>query len=127
MVLLLCSALIGVISGLVGIGSGIFLLPLLMYFNFTLPQAVAISLFLDAVPNTLPSLWMYYKNGHLKLKPALYIVLGSTIGTFIGAYIGAHKLIPLKWILVFFLCILIGLLGLTIYSINNPETFSKLF
>lgn len=70
------------------------MVPLLSFFGFTMPQIVAISLFLNAVPNTLPGLIMYYKDGHLLWKPAFVVVAASIIGVTIGSYVGSKKMIP---------------------------------
>ena len=43
------SLIIGAIVGLLGIGGGVLYLPLLVHYNFSFQQAVAISLFLNKI------------------------------------------------------------------------------
>ena len=57
------SLIIGAIVGLLGIGGGVLYLPLLVHYNFSFQQAVAISLFLNTIPNALPGLYLYYQHG----------------------------------------------------------------
>ena len=101
-VLFTTASLIGVIIGLIGVGGGILLFPVLMYYGFTVQQAVSISLFLNVVPNTLPALYMYYREGHLPIKHALIIAVGSVAGIAFGGYVGAHKLIPDVYVIRFY-------------------------
>jgi uncharacterized membrane protein YfcA len=90
------SVIIGVIIGLIGIGGGILMLPLLVYYNFSFQQAVAISLFLNAIPNTLPGLYLYYQNGFLDFNTAIIVASGTIIGGIAGAYVGTNNYIDEK-------------------------------
>jgi len=88
----------GVLTGILGVGGGIILLPFLTYLNFTVQQAIAITLFLNAIPDTLPALYMYYKEGHFLLTPSIISTIGIVIGVIIGGYIGAKKMLSDKTI-----------------------------
>jgi uncharacterized membrane protein YfcA len=94
--LFIISIIIGIIIGLIGIGGGILLFPVLLYYNFTAPEAIAISLFLNAIPNTLPSLYLYYTKGHLRIYMGIIIALGTLIGSTIGSYVGSNEYIDKK-------------------------------
>jgi hypothetical protein len=87
------SVIIGVIIGLIGIGGGILLLPLLVYYDFSFQQAVAISLFLNTIPNALPGLYLYYQHGFLDFNAAIIVAVGSILGGVAGAYIGTNNYI----------------------------------
>lgn len=84
---------VGIFVGLIGIGGGILLFPILIFFGFTIQQTVAISLFLNVIPNALPAFYMYYTTGAFKWKPAILITVASMIGIMIGGYIGAKRLV----------------------------------
>jgi uncharacterized protein len=90
------SIIIGIIIGVIGIGGGILFFPVLLYYNFIVPQAVAISLFLNTVPNTLPGLYLYYKEGHLDIYTAVIVAIGTLLGSTIGSYLGANECIDKK-------------------------------
>jgi hypothetical protein len=94
--LFIISIIIGIIIGIIGVGGGILFLPILVYYNFTVPQAVAISLFLNAIPNTLPGLYLYYKEGHLNTYIAAIVAIGTLLGSTIGSYLGANEYIDKK-------------------------------
>jgi len=96
--LLIGSILIGIVVGLVGIGGGILLFPMLVYLGYTVPQAVAISLFLNAIPNTLPGLYLYYKKGHFKVRPSIVVAIGTVVGSTIGSFIGSREYMDRKTI-----------------------------
>lgn len=88
------SIISGLLMGMIGIGGATILTPLLMISGLTLEQSVAIVLFVQVIPETLPALYMYYKNKHFLWKEALIILAGSISGISIGAYISSNKIIP---------------------------------
>ena len=94
--LFISSVIIGVIIGLIGIGGGILLLPVLVYYNFSFQQAVAISLFLNTIPNALPGLYLYYQHGFLDFNMAIIVASGSILGGIVGAYVGTNNYIDDK-------------------------------
>lgn len=83
----LAGLLSGFVMGMIGIGGGAFLVPLLLFSGLTLQQATAIVLLTQVVPQTLPALLLYYKNNTLPIKEGILVILGSLIGTTIGAYV----------------------------------------
>lgn len=87
------SLIIGVIMGLVGIGGGVLLLPLLLMSGLNFQQSVATALLLQLVPNTLFGVMIYYKDKHIIPLVGAIVLITSIIGTTIGSYIGSKKLI----------------------------------
>ncbi|MBE9101884.1 TSUP family transporter [Vacuolonema iberomarrocanum] len=86
--LLLLGLLVGSISGLIGIGGGVFLTPALIYL-FGFPQHVAqgTTLALLVPPIGLLGAWTYYQQGYVEIRAAILICLGFVIGGLIGAKI----------------------------------------
>jgi uncharacterized membrane protein YfcA len=84
--------LVGVFSGLFGIGGGIVLVPLLMFaFNFTSTTASATSLVALLAPVGALGVWYYYKQGLITsyhFKIGLLISIGIFFGGLLGAKIG---------------------------------------
>lgn len=80
----------GYFIGLVGIGAGVIMIPMLLYAGFTIQQAVAAGLFLQLIPQSLPAVYMYYKTNNFLFWESLVLVGGSTIGTLIGSYQSSH-------------------------------------
>jgi uncharacterized membrane protein YfcA len=98
----------GAVSGFLGIGGAIIIIPALIYFfKMTQHQAQGTSLAVLLPPIGIMAFWEYYKNGHVELKVAFFIAAGFLLGGFIGAYLAQY--IPgnvLKKIFGIFLLIL---------------------
>ena len=77
----------GVSIGIVGIGAGVLLIPLLIASGLTIHNAIATGLALQVVPQSLPGLWLYHKKGHLNIVASIYIIIGSLLGITLGAYL----------------------------------------
>lgn len=92
---LLLGAGIGVISGLIGIGGGAFLIPALVYFyGLSQIKAQGTSLATLLLPIGALAFWTYYKAGHVDVKLALLIAAGFTVGGWVGG-VWAQHLSPL--------------------------------
>lgn len=79
----------GIFSGLFGIGGGLILIPIMVFFfGLTQHQAQGTTLALMVPPIGLLAAWAYYKHGYVNLKMALFICLGFFIGGLLGANIG---------------------------------------
>lgn len=76
----------GTLSGLVGIGGGIIIIPALVYFfGFTQHQAQGTTLALMVPPIGILAAWTYYTQGHVDLKIAGLICVGFIVGGYFGA------------------------------------------
>jgi len=76
----------GVLSGLIGIGGGMVIIPALLFlFGFTQMQAQGTTLALMVPPIGLLAAWTYYKHGAVNLHAAIFICAGFFIGGLIGA------------------------------------------
>ena len=76
----------GVLSGVIGIGGGVVIVPALLYFfKFTQQQAQGTTLGLLVLPVGVLAAWTYHKHGLVDLRVAGLIALGFFIGGLIGA------------------------------------------
>ena len=76
----------GVLSGTIGIGGGIILVPaLVLIFEFTQHQAQGTTLALMIPPIGIFAAYTYFKAGHVDIKAAAFICAGFVIGGLIGA------------------------------------------
>ncbi|AUC80555.1 permease [Nonlabens sp. MB-3u-79] len=89
LLLLLIGLLAGVLSGSVGVGGGVIMVPLTIWFlGYSQHQAQGMSLAVLAVPVTLLAAYTYHKNGHtLDWRYALVIAVAFVIGGFFGSKI----------------------------------------
>ena len=86
--LVLIGILAGILSGLVGVGGGIVMVPLLiLFFGYSQHQAQGTSLAVLAVPVTLLAAYNYHKQGHLDWRYAAVIAVFFVLGGFIGSKI----------------------------------------
>lgn len=86
LIFLLLGLSAGAASGLVGIGGGIIIIPVLVFLcKFTQQQAQGTTLALMVPPIGLLAAWQYYKNGYVDLKAAALICLGFILGGWLGA------------------------------------------
>ena len=86
LLLLLLGLAAGILSGLLGIGGGILIVPALVFVT-GLPQHTAqgTTLALMVPPIGLLAAWTYYKQGCVDIKIAALICLGFFFGGLIGA------------------------------------------
>ncbi len=92
--LLLVGLVIGTAGGLLGIGGGVLLVPVLTeLLGFEHRQAAGITLAVLAIPVAFPGAWQYYRNGYIG-KPdlilAVMIAIGFALGTLFGAKLSPH-------------------------------------
>ncbi len=82
--------IIGMISGLVGIGGGLLVIPVLVFiFNFSQPLAQGTTLALMVPPIGFFAAYEYYKHGNVDIRMAALICIGFVVGGYFGA-----KLVP---------------------------------
>jgi len=87
-ILLSIGLIAGFFSGLVGIGGGIIIVPVLIYFlHFTQQQAQGTTLFMFLFPIGILGVYNYYKAGYMDWKAAAFMGLTFVIGSFFGSKI----------------------------------------
>ena len=87
-ILLMCIGLTaGILSGLIGIGGGIIMVPLLLLMGFTQQQAQGTSLAALLPPVTLLAVLNYHKAGFIDWRFAIIIALVFVVGGYIGSKI----------------------------------------
>lgn len=78
---------VGILSGLLGVGGGIFLVPIMVtYFNITQHIAQATSMAV-VIPTALVSSAIYGFHGNIDVNLSLNLIVGSICGASIGARI----------------------------------------
>jgi len=76
----------GILSGLVGIGGGILIVPALVFlFGFSQQQAQGTTLALLVPPIGILAAWTYYQHGYVDIKAAAIIAAGFIVGSLLGA------------------------------------------
>lgn len=81
----------GVLSGLIGIGGGIIIVPALLFiFGFSQHQAQGTTLALMVPPIGILAAWAYYKQGYVDFHAAIFIGIGFLAGSFLGAKVATN-------------------------------------
>ncbi len=81
----------GIISGMIGIGGGAFLIPALIFFyGMSQKTAQGTSMATLLLPIGVFAFWTYYKAGHVDLRLALLIAVGFAAGGWFGGVWAQH-------------------------------------
>jgi uncharacterized protein len=82
---LLLGLFVGALSGVVGTGGGILIVPVLVFgFHMSQHKAQGTSMGALLAPIGALAFWEYYKAGNVDLKAALLIAVGFLIGGYFG-------------------------------------------
>jgi uncharacterized membrane protein YfcA len=86
LILLAVGLAAGFLSGMVGIGGGIIIVPVLVYFlGFTQHQAQGTTLFMFLLPIGILGVMNYHKAGHVDFKTAFIIAITFVAGSYFGS------------------------------------------
>ncbi len=112
LVYLLCGAVAGILAGLLGVGGGIVIVPMLLAIFPTqnippeLCQHLALGTSLASIVITsLSSSRAHHKRGAVHWNIVKNITPGILIGTFVGSLVASHM--PILFLKLFFICFLI--------------------
>jgi len=84
--LLIIGVLAGMLSGLIGVGGGLVMIPLMaVLLGYNQHEAQGTSLAVLAVPVTFLAAFNYYSEGYVNWKYALLIALGFVVGGYFGS------------------------------------------
>jgi uncharacterized protein len=88
LVSLALGVLIGTVSGMIGLGGAIFLIPILVYgYGMDQKTAQGTSVATLLLPIGALAFWKYYNAGHVDIKLAALLALGFFIGGYFGGSI----------------------------------------
>src|SRR5437764_11563390 len=86
---------IGIISGMLGIGGGVLVIPALTFlFGFTQQMAVGTSVGMLLPPIGVFAFVRFYKSGQVDLPAAGLLALGFAAGAYVGAVLVTRQLVP---------------------------------
>jgi uncharacterized membrane protein YfcA len=106
LIALAIGAMIGIVSGMIGLGGAIFLIPILVYgYGMDQKSAQGTSLATLLLPIGALAFWKYYSAGHANLKLAAPLALGFFVGGYFGGSI-AQLATGLQLRRIFAVCLL---------------------
>jgi uncharacterized membrane protein YfcA len=90
-ILILIGLSAGIVSGLLGVGGAIIIVPaLVFFFGLTQHQAQGTSLAILLLPVGFLAFWNYYKQGYVNFKIALIVMLAFFIGGYLGSVVAVR-------------------------------------
>lgn len=102
-ILILCFTGIaaGLLSGLVGVGGGVVIVPALVFFlGLTQHQAQGTSLFILSLPVLVLAVYNYWSTGNVNWRYGLIIASTFIVGSFLGSKLSLK--IPVYWVKLIF-------------------------
>ena len=86
LILVLVGLFAGALSGFVGVGGGIIIVPAMIYFmNMNQMQAQGVSLALLMLPVGILGVMNYYKAGHIQFNYVFIMAVGFVLGNYFGS------------------------------------------
>ncbi|MGA2634412.1 MAG: sulfite exporter TauE/SafE family protein [Terracidiphilus sp.] len=108
--LLLVGVVVGMFSGVVGIGGGVLFVPaLILLLGIDQHKAQGTSLGALLAPVGIFAFWEYYRKGNADLRVGLLLAAGFLVGGYFGAV--AAQYIPEVWLRRIFAVVLVGIGG----------------
>jgi len=99
---------VGVLSGIIGIGGGVILIPSLIWLlGMSQRKAQGTSLAALLLPVGIFAFWAYYREGNADLRVGLLLAAGFSVGGLFGGW-GAQY-VPELWLRRIFAVVLISL------------------
>ncbi|MFQ5736075.1 MAG: TSUP family transporter [Thermodesulfobacteriota bacterium] len=106
----------GVLSGLIGIGGGILVVPALAFiFGFTQHRAQGTTLAMMVPPIGILAAYMYWKAGNVDVRAAALLCAGFVIGGLVGARVAGSLSNP----------VLEKVFGLVLLAVSLRMIFSR--
>ena len=91
LIIVLIGLAAGMLSGLIGVGGGIIIVPALVFFlGFSQHQAIGTSLGILLLPAGILAVVNYYKKGLIDLKVVLILFIGYMVGSYFGSNISLN-------------------------------------
>jgi len=83
---LLIGAAVGAVSGMFGIGGGVFVIPAMVYFyGFNQKMATGTSLGMLLPPIGILAFWQYYKADLVDVPAVILLIAGFLVGSYLSA------------------------------------------
>ena len=115
LLLILFGIIVGVFSGVMGLGGGSVMIPVMVLaFGMTQQQAHGTSLAVMIPPVALPAVIEYWRHGNVDIRVAAWTAVGVLLGSFFGALVANS--IPKESLKLVFGFLLIYVAGYTIFG-----------
>ncbi len=87
-IILVIGLMAGLVSGALGVGGGIIIVPaLILFLGFSQHMAQGTSIAILLLPTGILAVLQYYKNGYVDVKVALILMLLFVVGAYLGSLV----------------------------------------
>jgi uncharacterized membrane protein YfcA len=125
-VLILVGIAAGMLSGLVGVGGGIIIVPALVYIlGFTQKQAQGTSLGLLLLPVGIIGVMQYYKHGYVNVHYVIILALSFIVGSFAGSRIATTEINDEKLKKIFAIVLMLVSIKMLFFDRKRPHGSEK--
>ena len=122
--LILFGVFVGVFSGLMGLGGGAVIIPVLvLVFKMSQQAAHGTSLAMILSPTALPAILKYHQEGFVDWRLVMWVIPGMLVGSYFGAKLATS--IPQDALKLVFGFILIYVAGYTIFGVLGREHLGR--
>ncbi len=88
---ILLGILVGGLSGFIGVGGGVLVIPsLVLFFGFSQKMAQGTSLAMLLLPVGIFAVMEYYKHGNINIQVAMFLAIGYLVGAYFGSLFTNH-------------------------------------
>ena len=122
LLLVVTGVLAGILSGLVGVGGGIIIVPMLLMVGFSQKLAQGTSLGVLLLPVGILAVIQYYKAGYVDVKALIIIALTFVVGSYFGSKFAIG--LPQETLKKIFAIILL-LIGIKMLFFDKPKSSSQ--
>lgn len=106
--ILLLGFVVGMVSGIIGIGGGVILVPALIWLlGMTQRKAQGTSLAALLLPVGILAFWTYYREGNADLRVGLLLACGFAVGGLFGGW--SAQMVSELWLRRMFAVVLIAI------------------
>lgn len=114
-------AALGLLSGIVGVGGGIFLSPLMLLKRWANPQQTAATAAAFIVVNSIAGIAGKIAGNNLEVSSCLHLIAAGFLGGLLGSHLGANKLsrLAICQVLAIVLLLAVGKLVIAVFSARS--------
>jgi uncharacterized protein len=124
LVLIAFGVFVGIFSGIMGLGGGAVIIPVLvLVFEMTQQGAHGTSLAMILSPTALPAIYRYHQEGFVNWRLVMYVIPGMLVGSYVGARIATS--IPQNALKLVFGFTLIYVAGYTIFGLLGRQHLAR--
>jgi len=116
---------VGIVSGMLGIGGGVLVIPALMFlFGFSHERAIGSSLGMLLPPIGIFAFLVYWRHGNVDVRTSLLLALGFAIGAYIGGRAVNQQLVTSETLRLMFAFLLLYVASSLLFAHSDHSVWA---